>query len=265
MEISFLTTFELKEKFENSKPARAVLPIGAVEQHGQFLPVITDTIIAEGVAHCIDEEFNGQCFIYPPLYFANTDACKNYIGTITIPHDFFRQLLTQIIQNLVAQGFDEIIIVNGHGINEASIHEVVFAHNLGEKEKFNEHKHKVVVVHTYKYYKRMEQKFDLSTGKHADWIENLLVEQILNKRGPLNKYSLYSGREEKEANDMLEMEESSVLGEFIESRSRQGVIGKSLPDRELSDDEMREIFETIMTDLLGDLKNKLSVKDSITA
>jgi len=264
MEISSLTTFELQKRFASNKPTRAILPIGAIEQHGPFLPITTDTIIAEGVSHRIDQEFKGECFIYPSLYFANTDACKNYIGTITISHDLFRQLLTQVISNFAAHGFDDIIIVNGHGINEASINELVFAHNLGEKEKFGEYKHKAVAVHAYKYYKRMEQKFELTTGKHADWIENLLVEQILKKRGFPNKYLLYSDREAKEASDMLAVEESSVLGEFVENRSRQGVIGKSLPGRELSDKETREIFETIVSDLLSDVKNKLLIKDNIS-
>jgi creatinine amidohydrolase len=51
---------------EQDRAARvAVLPVGSFEQHGDFLPLITDTVVACLIARRVSAEYG--LFLLPPL------------------------------------------------------------------------------------------------------------------------------------------------------------------------------------------------------
>ena len=51
---------------EQDRAARvAVLPVGSFEQHGDFLPLITDTIVAGVIARRLSTEYG--LFLLPPV------------------------------------------------------------------------------------------------------------------------------------------------------------------------------------------------------
>lgn len=58
-----ITTATSRE--ERERGARvAVLPVGSFEQHGDFLPLITDTLVAGVIARRLSTEY--ELFLLPP-------------------------------------------------------------------------------------------------------------------------------------------------------------------------------------------------------
>lgn len=88
----------------------AILPLGAIEWHGEHLPLGTDIELANTFARRLAYEVNGVA--YPPLWTAMT----------TLPHRFslqvgpgtFQAVVRQTVQGLIASGFKKVFIVTGH-------------------------------------------------------------------------------------------------------------------------------------------------------
>ena len=58
----------------------ALLPVGALEQHGPHLPLVTDTVLAEGIARRIAERSGG--FLLPSITFGEAWSAEGWAGTI---------------------------------------------------------------------------------------------------------------------------------------------------------------------------------------
>lgn len=95
----------------------ALLPIGAVEAHGPHLPVNTDVIIAQGMAHAAAEQLarRGQsCVLLESLRYTAAPFARAFPGTVSIQPSTMRALLTDLIQAILGQGFAQIILCNAH-------------------------------------------------------------------------------------------------------------------------------------------------------
>ena len=93
---------------------RAVIPLGSVEQHG-YLSLGVDAILAERMAVEAAEPLGVP--VFPTLSYGITPYFKAYPGTISLRIDTLLALVRDVFDNLAAQGFRRIVIVNGHGGN----------------------------------------------------------------------------------------------------------------------------------------------------
>lgn len=97
----------------------AVLPLGALEQHGPHLPLTTDTVLAEGVARRIVQSTGG--LLLPALAFGEAWSAEGWAGTISISADTLAAAVTDIGRGLKRGGFAGLVTVNGHFGNRAAI------------------------------------------------------------------------------------------------------------------------------------------------
>lgn len=108
---------QIKAALESGKPCVAILPCGATEAHGRHLPLNTDNIISEGMAHyalpALDEA-GIHAFILPTLAYAPADYAGGFAGTISISQAAAKAVLTDIGRSLHAQGFACLAIANSH-------------------------------------------------------------------------------------------------------------------------------------------------------
>jgi creatinine amidohydrolase len=95
----------------------AILPVGAVEQHGPHLSVLTDARIAERFAQLLAERLGGTALLCPLLPYGLSEHHAAFAGTVTLRPATFISLVGDIIDSLAAQGFDKVVVVNGHGGN----------------------------------------------------------------------------------------------------------------------------------------------------
>ena len=93
----------------------AVLPVGSFEQHGPYLPLGTDTLIASAIASSIREHHN--VFQLPPITFGCSHEHAAYPGTISISATTLAAIVADIIESLARQNIAGLIVVNGHGGN----------------------------------------------------------------------------------------------------------------------------------------------------
>ncbi|TVS78043.1 creatininase family protein [Mycobacterium helveticum] len=95
--------------------AVAVLPVGSFEQHGPYLPLGTDTLIATAIASAISQHHN--VFHLPPVTFGCSHEHAAYPGTISISATTLAAIVADIIESLARQNIAGLIVVNGHGGN----------------------------------------------------------------------------------------------------------------------------------------------------
>lgn len=108
---------QIKAALESGKPCIAILPCGATEAHGKHLPLNTDNIISEGMAHYALpalEECGWHAFILPTLAYAPADYAGAFAGTISISASAAKAVLLDIGKSLHAQGFACLAIANSH-------------------------------------------------------------------------------------------------------------------------------------------------------
>jgi len=102
--------------------AIVIIPVGSMEQHGNHLPVNTDTsccfTVAVRAAQAIDEF---PVLVLPPVWVSYSPHHMTYPGTITLKFQTFVEVLTQIASCVHAQGFKKIVFLNGHGGNTPTI------------------------------------------------------------------------------------------------------------------------------------------------
>ncbi|MGV6849813.1 MAG: creatininase family protein [Marinibacterium sp.] len=97
--------------------ASVLLPCGSTEQHGPMGLIGTDTICAEAVALAAADLCDGV--VAPPLGYTPAPFNTAFPGTVSIPAELFENLLQAVCDGLLAQGFDGVFVVNGHGANLA--------------------------------------------------------------------------------------------------------------------------------------------------
>lgn len=93
----------------------AVLPVGSFEQHGPYLPLGTDTLIASAIASSISQHHN--VFHLPPVTFGCSHEHGAYLGTVSISATTLAAIVADIIESLARQNIAGLIVVNGHGGN----------------------------------------------------------------------------------------------------------------------------------------------------
>ncbi|GFG99469.1 creatininase family protein [Mycobacterium timonense] len=93
----------------------AVLPVGAFEQHGPYLPLGTDTLIACAIASSISQHHN--VFQLPPVAFGCSHEHAAYPGTVSISATTLAAVVADITESLAHQNIAAFIVVNGHGGN----------------------------------------------------------------------------------------------------------------------------------------------------
>lgn len=108
-----------------------VLPIGCMEKHGQHLPVGTDSILAEEIALRASER-ETVC-VFPTLHFGEKTGAGEFRGTVMLSTELRQRLLTEICSEIHRNGFNKILIFNGHGGNRDMISQ--FARSTLEEDR----------------------------------------------------------------------------------------------------------------------------------
>lgn len=116
------TAAELQEIVKTGNVV-AVLPIGAVEQHGPHLPVGTDFIAAEDSATLALRMTSAKAWflLLPTICYALSIEHIHVPGTITLSAETLIHTLTDIGDSLLRLGVKKLVLVNGHGGNDSAI------------------------------------------------------------------------------------------------------------------------------------------------
>ncbi len=100
---------------DSRKATIAVLPVGSFEQHGDHLPLVTDTIVASLIAQGIAETYNLR--LLPPITISCSHEHEGFAGTVSISASTLMTIITDIRASLARSGVERLVLVNGHGGN----------------------------------------------------------------------------------------------------------------------------------------------------
>lgn len=95
---------------------RLILILGATEQHG-YLSLLTDVKIPQALADVASQQTN--VLVAPPLNFGCSPYFLAYPGTISLRVSTLIAAAEDIIRSVYQGGFRRILILNGHGGNDA--------------------------------------------------------------------------------------------------------------------------------------------------
>ncbi|WP_166968733.1 creatininase family protein [Brevibacterium atlanticum] len=116
-----LTSLEVEVAKERG--SLLILPVGATEQHGDGLPLGTDSIRADHVARAVVDRLHeeGSAFVLPSIDYGVSPHHRFLPGTINIGPRLFVDFVTSVASQLADAGFDKILVITGHGGNMAAL------------------------------------------------------------------------------------------------------------------------------------------------
>lgn len=97
-----------------------ILPVGAVEQHGPHLPLVTDTVLAAGMARRIAEVFE-RAMLLPAISYGDAWTAEGWAGTLSVTPDSLRAHVLDLGRGLQRMGAGGLVTVNGHFGNREPI------------------------------------------------------------------------------------------------------------------------------------------------
>jgi creatinine amidohydrolase len=103
----------------------AVIPVGAIEQHGQHLPINTDNVLVENVCSEATRRAPSDIVLLPLVPYGACEMTGDYPGTISISPDTLINYIYDVVKSLARHGFTKVLIVNGHGGNRVVLDMVV--------------------------------------------------------------------------------------------------------------------------------------------
>lgn len=116
-----------------------ILPVGATEQHSRHLPLGVDTIITENMALALAEKIDA--LVAPTLCYGYKSQPSSgggplFPGTIDLNGATLIHLAHDILKELLADGWQKILVLNGHYENQAFLIEAADLLLREQKERF---------------------------------------------------------------------------------------------------------------------------------
>lgn len=100
----------------------ALLPVGAIEQHGPHLPLDVDAFDAEYLSQKVAEACSyPKPLVLPLISYGVSYHHEDFKGTISITNETLAKLIYDIGISLAKNGIKKIVIINGHGDNAPTL------------------------------------------------------------------------------------------------------------------------------------------------
>jgi creatinine amidohydrolase len=107
------------QDFAGLDPERvvAILPVGAIEQHGPHLPVRVDAAINAGIVARAVEMMPAECpaLVLPMLPVGKSDEHLAFPGTLTLSHATLARTWFELGESVHRAGIRKILFFNSHG------------------------------------------------------------------------------------------------------------------------------------------------------
>jgi len=100
----------------------ALLPVGAIEQHGPHLPLDTDSFDADYLARRVAETCSDpRPLVLPLVPYGVSYHHEDFSGTVSISNETLSQLVYDIGMAAAGNGIRKLVIINGHGGNDPAL------------------------------------------------------------------------------------------------------------------------------------------------
>ena len=151
--------------FDPKKKYTFVLPMGATEQHGPFLPMGTDSFLADRIIRETETEFPEFVFL-PTLRITCSEEHEGFMGTVWVSKATMNQILLDICSSLQPYA-DKILLTSFHGGNLGLLDRFVKA----SKETLGDVRVIHVPMGSEETEEKMRKMVDGPTDAHAGNVE----------------------------------------------------------------------------------------------
>ncbi|GAA1705531.1 creatininase family protein [Microbacterium sediminicola] len=113
--VTFLAELSTNDAAALSPETVIVQPIGAIEQHGAHLPLVTDALVAEALSRRAAARSAVDVSILPTLSYGRSIEHRGWAGTISMSSETLLAVCRDVGRSVAASGFTKLVFVNGHG------------------------------------------------------------------------------------------------------------------------------------------------------
>lgn len=103
----------------------AVVPLGSLEQHGQHLPLFTDSLIGQEIAERVEAALPESVVLLPMLWLGSSHHHMRFPGTMSVPSDLYIEMVYQLCECVLQAGFTRIFLLLSHGGNDVPCKEAL--------------------------------------------------------------------------------------------------------------------------------------------
>jgi creatinine amidohydrolase len=96
-----------------------LIPVASTEQHGPHLPTKTDALLTYEVCKATAQKIPHVALVMPTVSYGYNEHHLDFPATIHIDHETLIRFVIDIGKSLAYHGFKRMVIVNGHGSNQA--------------------------------------------------------------------------------------------------------------------------------------------------
>ncbi len=186
-----LSTIEAKKASQDGTVV--IFPLGSVEEHGEHLPLCTDSIQPEYVA--LEVAKRTKSLVAPAFRYGICNSTRNFPGTLTIKFGTLYRVARDVLSELVRNGFCRIIVLSGHAGNSHMValrlaaQEIVNQNDATEKGKV-----RIMVLSDYDFALELTPQFTSADDGHAGTLETARVMAItpdlIKTKGAPNQWHL---------------------------------------------------------------------------
>lgn len=112
-----LTRREFRERMEQGELKACVLPVAAIEQHLEHLAMEHDWRSCQHVAVEAARQLAPHVLVAEALMAGVSEHHMKHVGTMTLSPGVFLAVLNDMVDSMVRAGFENILVLNGHGGN----------------------------------------------------------------------------------------------------------------------------------------------------
>ena len=92
-----------------------LVPMGSLERHGEHIPFGCDLVVAETIAERAARI--EPCVVFPGYFLGQVHEASCFTGTVNLPPAMAVDVLAKVLDGIADNGFEKIVILNGHGGN----------------------------------------------------------------------------------------------------------------------------------------------------
>ncbi|MGB3564172.1 MAG: creatininase family protein [Thermoanaerobaculia bacterium] len=101
----------------------ALLPVGAIEQHGPHLPLDTDAFDADYLAREVAKACQSpKPLVLPLIPYGVSYHHDDFPGTLSVGNEALAKFAYDVGMSAARNGITKLIFINGHGGNSATLH-----------------------------------------------------------------------------------------------------------------------------------------------
>jgi creatinine amidohydrolase len=186
--ILWFDELSMREAEEKAKAGVVVIiPVGSVEEHGEHLPLCTDSLQPEYVA--VEVAKKTGCLIAPPIRYGVCNSARGFPGTISIRFKTLHGIIGDILEELIRNNFTKILIMSGHaGQAHMTALRLAAQETIWHHEKnHSKSKLRIMVCSDYDFAYELKGKYFSEKDGHAGTIETsrmiAIKPELIKSRG----------------------------------------------------------------------------------